>query len=421
MWTFWRWIFTNLAADSTACCLKTDQSMDHRTLFYRYLAQTSPSPLALEIDRASGVHMYDRQGKAYLDLISGISVSILGHQHPAIVKAVKDQADRYLHLMVYGEFVQSPQVRLATLLADNLPPSLDNVFFVNSGSEAVEGAVKLAKRHTGRTGVVAFENAYHGSTQGALSLAGNERLKNAFRPLIPGVSLLDYNRPDGLERIGEQTACVVVETIQGEAGAEVPDREFMLQLRKRCDDTGALLILDEIQAGFGRTGKLWAFEHFGIVPDVLCLAKGMGGGLPIGAFVAGRELMRDLTHDPVLGHITTFGGNALCAAASEAMLKELLNNRWIAEVPKKEKLFRKLLSHPTIKRIKGKGLLLALEFEDHRLCKKVIDACLDRGVVSDWFLFADHCMRIAPPLIISEEEIRQACHTITGVLDDFLF
>ena len=412
----------NLAASFLLFCMKNNlHPMDHKTLFFRYLAQTSRSPLALEIERAEGVYMYDKQGKAYLDLISGISVSILGHRHPEIVQAVKDQADRYMHLMVYGEFVQSPQVRLATLLAQNLPGGLDNVFLVNSGSEAVEGAVKLAKRHTGRTEVVAFENAYHGSTQGALSLAGNEGLKNAFRPLIPGVRLLAFDQIAGLQAITEQTACVIVETIQGEAGAVVPGRDFMQALRKRCDKTGALLILDEIQVGFGRTGALWAFGHFDIVPDVLCLAKGMGGGLPIGAFVASREVMRDLTHDPVLGHITTFGGNALCAAASEAMLKELLKHRYWEAVPEKEKLFRELLKHPTIKSIRGKGLLLALEFENHHQCKKVIDGCLERGLVSDWFLFADHCMRIAPPLVISEEEIRQACRTIKEVLEDFLF
>jgi acetylornithine/N-succinyldiaminopimelate aminotransferase len=395
--------------------------MDHKTLFFRYLAQTSRSPLALEVEHAEGVYLYDKQGKAYMDLISGISVSILGHRHPEIVRAVKEQADRYLHLMVYGEYIQSPQVRLAALLARNLPPGLDNVFFVNSGSEAVEGAVKLAKRHTGRSEVVSFKNAYHGSTQGALSLAGDERLKNAFRPLIPGVRQLDFDGVAGLQQISRQTACVVVETIQGEAGAVVPGRDFMQALRQKCDNAGALLILDEIQAGFGRTGKLWAFEHFDIVPDVLCLAKGMGGGLPIGAFVANRQVMLDLTHDPVLGHITTFGGNALCAAASEAMLKELLKHRYWESVPAKEKLFRELLNHPTIKSIRGKGLLLALEFENHKQCKQVIDACLERGVVSDWFLFADHCMRIAPPLVISEEEIRQACRTINGVLEDILF
>jgi acetylornithine/succinyldiaminopimelate/putrescine aminotransferase len=395
--------------------------MDHKALFFRYLAQTSPSPLALEVERAEGVYMYDRNGKAYLDMISGISVSILGHRHPEIVRAVKEQADRYMHLMVYGELVQSPQVRLARMLAEHLPPGLDNVFLVNSGSEAIEGAVKLAKRHTGRTEVVAFRNAYHGSTQGALSLAGNERLKNAFRPLIPGVRLLAFDREGDLPSITENTACVVAETMQGEAGAVVPGQGYLQALRKRCDETGTLLVLDEIQVGFGRTGKLWAFQHHDIIPDILCLAKGMGGGLPIGAFVAGREIMRDLTHDPVLGHITTFGGNAVCAAASEAMFRVLLENRYWEQVRHKEMLFRELLTHPTIRAVRGMGLLLAVEFETRNQCKKVVDVCLERGLLTDWFLFADNCMRLAPPLIISEDNIRFACQTITRVLDDFLF
>ena len=395
--------------------------MDHRTLFFNHLAQTSQGPLALEIERAEGVYMYDRKGKAYLDLISGISVSILGHGHPGIIQAVKEQADRYMHLMVYGELVQAPQVRLARLLTENLPPVLDNVFFVNSGSEAVEGAVKLAKRHTGRTEVVAFRNAYHGSTQGALSLAGNERLKNAFRPLIPGVRLLNFDHVDGLNGITEHTACVVAETIQGEAGAIVPSTGFMQALRSRCSETGTLLVLDEIQVGFGRSGKLWAFENFGIVPDILCLAKGMGGGLPIGAFVAPREIMQDLTHDPVLGHITTFGGNALCAAASEAMCRDLLKNRYWEGVRQKEQLFREMLVHQAIRGVRGQGLLLALEFDNAVQCKRVVDGCLERGLLTDWFLFADRCLRIAPPLTITTEEIGEACRILRSVLDDFLF
>lgn len=395
--------------------------MNDRELFFRYLAQTSGSPLALEVDHAEGVYMFNRAGKAYLDLISGISVSVLGHRHPAIIRAVKEQLDRYMHLMVYGEFVQSPQVELARLLTNNLPPLLDNVFLVNSGSEAVEGALKLAKRHTRRTEIVAFGNAYHGSTHGALSVAGNELLKHSFRPLLPDVRILDFNCLDRLHEITERTACVLVETLQGEAGAIVAEPAFMEALRKRCDQTGALLVLDEIQAGFGRTGKLWAFEHYGIVPDVLCLAKGMGGGLPLGAFIANREVMKDLSLDPVLGHITTFGGNAVCAAASKAMLEVLIEERVWEEVPQKEQLFRELLIHPTIKKIRGRGLLLALEFDGFRQNKKVIDACLERGLVTDWFLFADHCMRIAPPLIISKDEIRKACKVIVSVLDDFLF
>ncbi len=388
-----------------------------RHLFFQHLAQTSDFPLALEIERAEGMYMYDPHGKAYLDLISGIAVSIVGHRHPHVVQAVKDQLDKYMHLMVYGEFVQTPQVALATLLTSLLPAPLDNVYLVNSGSEAVEGALKLAKRYTGRTQMVAFHNAYHGSSHGALSVTGNEALKNAFRPLLPDVLHLPFNDIAQLDQITTKTACVIAETIQGEAGAIVADQAFMHALRQRCSETGALLILDEIQCGMGRTGRLWAFEHYGIVPDILTLAKGLGGGMPIGAFIAPKHIMQCLTNNPVLGHITTFGGNAVCAAAAKATVEVIVNNRLWEGVHDKEMLFRELLIHPTIKRIRGIGLMLAIEFEDFTQTKRVIDNCLDLGLITDWFLFADNCLRMAPPLIISDEEIRHACSTIMQAID----
>jgi acetylornithine/N-succinyldiaminopimelate aminotransferase len=391
--------------------------MTSKALFYKHLAQTSAFPMALEIERAEGMYMYDPQGKPYLDLISGIGVSALGHRHPDVVKAIHDQLDKYMHLMVYGEFIQSPQVHLAKLLTDNLPDPLDNVYFVNSGSEAVEGALKLAKRHTGRTQIIAFRNAYHGSTHGALSVTGNESLKNAFRPLLPDVLHLDYNKPGQLEKITSRAACVIAETIQGEAGAIVPDAAFMTALRNRCYDTGALLILDEIQCGMGRTGKLWAFEHYNIIPDILTLAKGLGGGMPIGAFIASKQLMQCLTHDPVLGHITTFGGNAVCATTAHATLQLIVKAELWKEAAKKEQIFRRLLTHPTIKKIRGKGLMLAVEFDSFEQNKKIIDKCLKRGLITDWFLFAGNCLRIAPPLIISEDQITEACHTIIESID----
>lgn len=391
--------------------------MSNKSLFFRHLAQTSTFPMALEISRAEGMYMYDPQGKAYMDLISGIGVSALGHRHPKVVKAIKDQLDKYMHLMVYGEFIQSPQLELAKLLTDNLPAPLDNVYLVNSGGEAVEGALKLAKRYTGRTEIVAFRNAYHGSTHGALSVTGNESLKNAFRPLLPDVVHLDYNQTDQLGRITSKTACVIAETIQGEAGAIVPDKGFMLALRDRCHDTGALLILDEIQCGMGRTGKLWAFEHFHIIPDILTLAKGLGGGMPIGAFIAPKSIMQCLTDNPVLGHITTFGGNAVCAASACATLKTICDEKLWETALVKEQIFRRLLSHPRIKNIRGMGLMLAVEFDDFEQNKRTIDSCLERGLVTDWFLFADNCLRIAPPLIISEEQIQKACRILMEAID----
>ncbi|MFW5725202.1 MAG: aspartate aminotransferase family protein [Bacteroidota bacterium] len=391
--------------------------MNNRQLFYHFLGQTSEAPLAIEIERAEGVYMYGPDGKRYLDLISGIGVSNVGHCHPHVVDAVKKQAETYMHLMVYGEFVQSPQVELAHLLCSYLPEHLNNVYFVNSGSEAIEGALKLAKRHTGRTEVVAFKNAYHGSTHGSLSVMGDETMKNAFRPLVPDVRFLEFNNPGHLEQISHKTACVLVETIQGEAGARFPHPDFLAALRQACNDHGALLIMDEIQAGCGRTGKLWAFEHFNVTPDILTLAKGLGGGLPIGAFIAPQQIMQSLTHDPVLGHITTFGGNPVCAAAAKANLEVIISRQLWQNASEMEMLIRKKLHHPAIKSISGKGLMLAVEFESFEQNKHIIDQLIQKGIITDWFLFAPHCLRIAPPLIITHEQMVHACEVIVEVID----
>ena len=356
--------------------------------------------------------MFDPDGRKYLDLIAGISVSNVGHRHPKVVEAIKNQADTHLHLMVYGEYVQSPQVKFADQLASVLPDSLDSVDFVNSGSEAIEGAIKLAKKATGRAGLMSFENAYHGSSNGALSLMGNEEFKHPFYPLLPETSVIRHNNVDDLKNITEETAAVFLETIQGEAGIRVPNKEFMQALRNRCTQTGALLVLDEIQCGFGRTGKMFAFEHFDIVPDILLLAKGMGGGMPIGAFIASKELMSTLSHDPILGHITTFGGHPVSCAAGSACLSVIQEEALIESVPAKEKIFRELLNHPEIKEIRGKGLMLAMQLRDSEQLFPAIDRCIENGVVTDWFLFCDSAMRIAPPLTITEEEIAEACSII---------
>jgi acetylornithine/N-succinyldiaminopimelate aminotransferase len=386
--------------------------LTNRQIFFNHLAHTSETPLALEIEKAEGVYLFDAQGKRYIDLISGISVSNVGHRHPKVIEAIKDQLDKYMHLMVYGEFVQSPQTRLAKALADQLPSQLNSVYFVSSGSEAIEGAMKLAKRFTGRTELISFHNAYHGSTQGSLSVMGNEEFKNAYRPLLPDTRQIRFNSIGDLQYITERTACVIVETIQGEAGAIVPENNFLNALSERCKETGALLIADEIQCGFGRTGTLFAFEQYDLVPDILCIAKGMGGGMPIGAFISSTEIMGTLTNNPMLGHITTFGGHPVCCAAALATLNVLLGEKLIEEVKEKEQLFRSLLKHRGIKKINGKGLLLAIEFESYDQNKKIIDRCIEAGVLTDWFLFNSHSMRIAPPLTISEEEIRFSCKTI---------
>jgi len=392
--------------------------LTQRQLFLQNIAQTSDAPLMLEIERAEGVYLYSTSGKQYIDLIAGISVSNLGHCHPQVVAAVQHQAAQYMHLMVYGEYVYSPQVALATLLTQHLPSTLNNVYFVNSGTEATEGALKLAKRYTGRTELVAFKNAYHGSTHGALSIMGSEFFKQNYRPLLPDVRHLSYNNFEHLSQITTRTACVVVEPVQAEAGIIVPEAGFLEALRQRCTDVGALLILDEIQTGYGRTGTLFAFEQSGIVPDILLLAKGMGGGMPLGAFIASQNIMAVLTNNPVLGHITTFGGHAVSCAASLATLQILLTENYIEQVRSKEALFKDLLVHEEIKAVRSCGLMIAVAFTDFAFTKKVIDRCIQKGVITDWFLFADNCLRIAPPLTITTQQIADACLVICQSIDE---
>ncbi len=388
-----------------------------RQLFLQHLAPTSDAPLGIEIERAEGVYLYDEAGKSYLDLISGIGVSSLGHRHPKVIKAIKDQLDAYLHTMVYGEYVLTPQVQLAQLMSDNLPSSLDSVYFVNSGSEATEGAMKLAKRVTGRTEIIAATRAYHGSTQGAASLMSPTTFTQAFYPLLPGIRHIDFNCGYCLHSITEQTAAVIVETVQAEWGVRTPQNGYLKKLKARCEEVGALLILDEIQVGYGRTGTLWAFEQHDIVPDILLLAKAMGGGMPIGAFIASQTHMKTLSERPVLGHITTFGGHPVCCAAGYATLKALLEEEWIGTVKRKEALFHQLLQHPRIQDIRSAGLIMAVEIGEFEDIRRIIHYCLSKGLVTDWFLFNERSIRIAPPLVISESEIRWACQIILDALD----
>jgi acetylornithine/succinyldiaminopimelate/putrescine aminotransferase len=391
--------------------------MNNRQLFLSHLAQTTDFPLMIEIERAEGIYMFGPDGKEYIDLISGIGVSNIGHRHPKVIDAIKEQLDKYLHLMVYGEYVQSPQTLLAKAICETLPTHLDNVYLVNSGSEAVEGALKLAKRFTNRREIISCVNAYHGSSHGSLSVGGNEIFKRAYRPLLPGIKNVDYGAFHQLEEITENTAAFIVETIQGEAGIKVACSEYFQALRKKCDETGTLLILDEIQAGFGRTGKFWAFEHFGIVPDILVCAKGMGGGMPIGAFIANREVMGAFKNNPLLGHITTFGGHPVSSVASLATIKVIQEGKLLDQVETKANLFKKLLVHPKIKSIRNKGLMMAVEFESFEVLKPIIDRAINNGVITDWFLFCDDAMRIAPPLVITEEEIEKACRVILGAIE----
>lgn len=391
--------------------------ISQRQLFLNHIAQTSDAPLMLEIERAEGIYLYGKNGKKYIDLISGIGVSNVGHRHPEVVAAVKDQVDRYMHLMVYGEFVQSPQVMLAEELTKTLPPQLDNIYFVNSGSEAIEGAMKLAKRFNKRSEIISFNNAYHGSSQGALSIGGNEKIKRAFRPLLPGVRNIRFNCMEDLSCITRNTSAVIVEPIQGEAGIIVPEPGFLEALQARCRATDTLLIADEIQTGFGRTGKFWAFEHYNIVPDILVCAKGMGGGMPIGAFISSKEIMSVLTLNPVLGHITTFGGHPVSCAASLATLKIIRDPLFLEEVNRKSDLFFTLLKHPKIKSVRGKGLFIALQLSSYEEVKQTIDAAIESGLLTDWFLFCNNAIRIAPPLVISEDEIRDACSILIKALE----
>ncbi|MGD9976952.1 MAG: aspartate aminotransferase family protein [Bacteroidales bacterium] len=391
----------------------------NRQLFLNYVAQTSDSPLMLEVERAEGVYLLGPKGEKYLDLISGISVSNVGHSHPRVVEAVTQQASRYMHLMVYGEIIQSPQVQLASRLTKILPETLNSVYFVNSGSEAVEGALKLAKRFTGKAEIVSFKNAYHGSTHGALSVMGNEDQKRAFRPLLPDVKHLQFNSIDDLEQITEKTACVIVEPIQGEAGIVVPKNDFLKELRRQCDKTGALLIFDEIQTGLGRTGKLFAFEQFGVIPDILLLAKALGGGMPLGAFISSREIMRSLTNNPVLGHITTFGGHPVSCAASLAATDVLLDENLIDCVNTKETILKNIIGeHPMVKEIRSFGLFMAVELGSFDKVQKLIKYGVEHGFIVDWFLFCNTAVRVAPPLVITEDECRLAAAMIVEGLNE---
>lgn len=386
--------------------------LTQRQLFLQHNAQTSLTPLLLEFDSAKGMYLIDTQGKKYMDLIAGIGVSNVGHCHPSVVAAVKHQAETYMHIMVYGEFVQSPQVDFAKALAEVLPPNLNCTYFVNSGAEAVEGAMKLAKRYTGRSQIISCKNSYHGSTQGALSLMGNEEFKSGYRPLLPDINFISYNSFDDLKLITTSTAAVFIETIQGEAGIRIPDQNYLGALREKCNETGTLLVLDEIQCGFGRTGKLFAFENFDVTPDILLLAKGIGGGMPIGAFISSKEIMGVLTQNPILGHITTFGGHPVSCAAGLATLNAIQYDKLVEDVEKKGRLFKSYLTHAAILEIRQIGLMIAVEFKDFDFNKSVIDRCIADGLITDWFLHCSNSMRIAPPLIISEHEIQEACSII---------
>lgn len=392
--------------------------MNPRQLFLNHLAQTSPAPLALEIVRAEGLFLEDKDGKKYMDLIAGISVSVLGHRHPQVVQAIKEQVDAYLHTLVYGEFILSPQIKLASLLSSLLPENLSSAYLVNSGSEATEGAMKLAKKYTGRSEIISAKFSYHGSTQGAASLMFPQTFTEPFLPLLPHINHIDFNCFSCLDRITTKTAAVILETVQAEYGVRLPARDFFPQLAKKCKETGTLLILDEIQAGMGRIGSLFAFEQYDVVPDILLLAKGLGGGMPIGAFISSKEIMSGLSENPVLGHITTFGGHPVSAAAAFATLQFLVNSDLIPLVEVKSKRFVSNLKHPNIKEIRYAGLLMAVDLDDSSLVQKVIQHAVQKGLITDWFLFNDRCLRIAPPLTITFEEIDQACEILLSCLKE---
>ena len=384
--------------------------------FYKYQAQTSPHPLALEVSHAKGSYIYDTSGQKHLDFVAGVSACTLGHCHPRVVEAVKIQAEKYMHVMVYGEYILPPAVELAKLLAANLPPQLQTTYLVNSGTEAIEGSLKLARRATGRTQILYAHHAYHGNTMGAMSVMGFEERKNVFKPLIGDCHAITYNAEGDIEKITQDTAAIILETIQGGAGFIQPENDFLKKVRQRCNETGTLLILDEIQPGFGRTGKLFGFEHFGIVPDILVMGKGMAGGMPIGAFTASREVMALLQDKPKLGHITTFGGNPVVAAAALATLQELTQTQLIEQTREKEQLFRNLLTHPLIKEVRGRGLMLALIMENAEIATRTILECKKRGLVLFWLLFEGRAIRVTPPLTISHAEIEEGCQILLSVL-----
>ncbi|WP_372792278.1 aspartate aminotransferase family protein [Lutibacter sp.] len=388
--------------------------------FFKYQAQTSPHPLALEISHANGNYVYATNGKEYLDFIAGVSANTLGHNHPKISQAIKDQVDKYTHVMVYGEFIQQPQIDLTKLLAENLPKPLETVYLTNSGTEATEGAIKLAKRYTHRSEIIAAKNGYHGNTQGAMSVCGAEQQNSAFRPLIPGIRFIEFNNVIDIGKITIATAGVILETIQGGAGFIEPTHNYLKKVKDKCDEVGALLILDEIQSGIGRTGKLFGFENYNVIPHIIVAGKGLGGGMPIGAFISSHEIMSCLKQQPKLGHITTFGGHPVIAAAANATLLELLNSNLIEDTLQKEELIRKLLVHPLITEIRGKGLMLAAIVETDEIASKVILNCIDKGLLLFWLLFEGKAIRITPPLTISEEEIFKGCNLIIEVLNDIL-
>jgi acetylornithine/succinyldiaminopimelate/putrescine aminotransferase len=391
--------------------------VNYRQLFLQHVAQTSPKPIGVEIVSASGVYLYDTMGKQYIDGISGFSVANIGHSHPLVVKAVQEQASAYMHTIVYGEFIEQPQVAYAKLLTDHLPPTLNCVYFTNSGAEATEGAMKLAKRITARTKIITAKNAYHGSTQGALSVMGDEYYKQSFRPLLPDTFQYAYNSQDLVDAIDSHTACVILETVQAESGITIPDKNWLQAVRKKCDIHCVLLILDEIQAGFGRTGSLWAFEQMEIVPDILLLGKALGGGMPLGAFIADKKMMQTLTYDPVLGHITTFGGHPVSCAAGKAAFDVLLREKWLIEVKEKGLYLKNKLQHPAIKNIQGKGLWLSLQFESPEFVQQLAHQCVENGLITDWFLFAPDRLRMAPPLCISYKELDELIKVLMRSID----
>ncbi|RZT00371.1 aspartate aminotransferase family protein [Aquimarina brevivitae] len=391
--------------------------MAHREGFFKYQAQTTPHPLAMEVANAEGSYIYDTTGKKYLDFVAGVSACSLGHRHPKVIRAIKEQLDQYLHVMVYGEYIQKSAVELTTLLAKHLSPSLQKTYLTNSGTEAIEGALKLARRATGRSQIIAAKLAYHGNTMGALSVMGYEERKQVFRPLIPEIEFLEFNNEDDLDIITSKTAAVILETIQGGAGFIMPTNDYLKKVKQRCQQVGAKLILDEIQPGFGRTGELFGFQHYDIVPDILVMGKGMGGGLPIGAFTASEAMMDLLMANPKLGHITTFGGNPVIAAAALATLKEITETNLIPATLTKEKLFRSLLIHPLIKEVRGKGLMLAMLTPSAEIATEVVLQCQEKELILFWLLFENKAVRITPPLTISEDEIKEGCAIILEVLN----